>query len=46
MILKYTLKEEDLFWMCMAEYKDRWKVLGIMVMKLWDPYNVGNFMTN
>ena len=37
MILKYTVKEENLFCMCMAEYRDILRVLGIMVMKLWDP---------
>jgi len=46
MILKYIVKEEDLFCVCMAEYRDRWRVLGITVMKFWDSQNLGNFMTN
>jgi hypothetical protein len=42
--IKMSLKKQD--WIYLAQDRDNWKALVNMIMNLWVPYNVGNFMTS
>jgi hypothetical protein len=33
-------------WIDLAQGRDRWRALVNAVMKLWVPYNSGNFLTS
>jgi hypothetical protein len=37
---------EGVNWICLAQDRDQWWVLFSLVMKLWVPQDVGNFLTS
>ena len=46
--IKMDLQEvgyEGMDWIDVAQDRDRWRTLANVVMKLWVPYNAGNFLT-
>jgi hypothetical protein len=37
---------EGVDWSQQAQFMDKWRAVVYVIMNIWDPYNVGNFLTN